>query len=100
MKIIKYIITFFIILLTSFTVFAESEYISIIDINSENTNLLKVFLDKKIETNSDIIESDIRVFRNLDNKKISIDLENNKLVHLSLENTLESNTSYSLLSVY
>jgi hypothetical protein len=99
MKIIKYIITF-IILLTSFTVFAESEYISIIDINSENTNVLKVFFDKKIETNSDIIESDIKVFRDLDNKKISIDLENNKLVHLSLEKNLESNTSYSLLSVY
>ena len=72
---------------------------SIIDINSENSNLLKIFFDKDIETENQDVYPDIKIFRDLENKNISIDLEDNKLVNLVLENSLSSYSSYSLLSV-
>lgn len=100
MKIVKLIFVLIITFFLSFNAFAENNDISIIDIDSKNSNLLKIFFDKSIETNSTDITSDIKVFRDLSNEKISIDLENDKLAHLKLEENLELNTSYSLLSVY
>jgi hypothetical protein len=100
MKTFKLIFVLIITFFLPFIVFAENNDISIIDIDSKNSNILKIFLDKNIETNVSDITSDVKVFKDLDNKKISIDLENNKLVNLSLEKSLEPNTSYSLLSVY
>ncbi len=72
---------------------------SIIDINSQNSNLLKIFFDKDIETGNQDVYPDIKIFKDLENKNISLDLEDNKLVNLVLENSLSSYSSYSLLSV-
>ncbi len=100
MKPFKLIFLFFISLFFVFSVFAEETEISIIDINSKQSNKLKIFFDKDIQTNTNDIKSDIKVFRYLKTSKISLDLENDKLVHLALDKQLEKNTSYSLLSVY
>jgi len=100
MKTIKTIVVFLFSLLLTFNAFAENNDVSIIDIDSKNSNILKIFFDKDIETNNQNVTSDVKIFKDLNNKKISIDLKNNKLVHLSLEKVLEANTSYSLLSVY
>jgi len=100
MKIIKLLIIFIFTLSISFNAYANDEDVSIIDIDSNNSNILKIFLDKNIETNTMNVDSDIKVFRDLETTKVSIDLENANLVHLSLKENLEEDTWYSLLSVY
>jgi hypothetical protein len=62
--------------------------------------MLKIFLDEKIETNTLNVNSDIKLFRNLEITKNSVDLENTNLLHLNLKEDLVSYTSYNLLSVY
>ena len=100
MKTTKIILAFVLTFLLSVNAFADNSDISIIDIDSKNSNILKIFFDKSIETNTDVVTSDIKVFRDLDNKKISKSINNNTVVNLSLESKLEENTTYSLLSVF
>jgi len=100
MKVFKLLIIFIFTLSVSFNVYAKDRDISIIDIDSNNWNILKIFLDKNIETNTMSVNSDIKVFRDLETMKISIDLENSNLVHLTLKEGLEEDTWYNLLSVY
>jgi hypothetical protein len=92
MKVLKLLIIFIFTLSVSFNVYANDRDISIIDIDSKNSNILKIFLDKNIETNTMSVNSDIKVFRDLETTKISIDLENSNLVHLSLKEGLEEDT--------
>ncbi len=73
---------------------------SIIDIDSSKTNLLKIFLDKNISSNSDVLSWDIKLFNDIKYTNIIKDLENNNIVNINLTTDLEKNTSYSLLSVF
>ena len=100
MKFIKIIFTFFITLLFLNNAFWSDINISILDVDSSNSNLLKLYLDKDIISDSPVIEWDIKIFKDLETNSILKELENNNTVSISLSNQLESNTSYSLLSVY
>jgi hypothetical protein len=100
MRIFKLLIIFIYTLCISFNAFAASKDVLISDVNSDDTNMLKVFLDKEIETNTLSVNSDIKLFRNLEITKNSIDSENTNLLHLNLEKDLVSYTKYNLLSVY
>ena len=95
------IITVLLIGLFSFnSAFAEDIKLSIIDLDSSNSNLLKIFVDKNIEGDSMWITGDIKLFKDLKSSNIVKELEWNKIVDITLINELEKNTSYSLLSVY
>jgi len=80
--------------------FAEKVNLSIIDLDSSNSNLLEIFLDKNIESNSMEVEWDIKLFKDLKSNSIIKELEDNKTIVINLLDSLEKNTSYSLLSVY
>lgn len=100
MKFIKsFLVLFFTVLLLNNT-FAEDINTSIIDLDSTNSNLIKIFLDKEIISTGNTISWDIKVFKDLNSTNIVKDLENNKIITINLANELEKNTSYSLLSVY
>jgi hypothetical protein len=99
MKTIK-LLALFIIISFSFNAFAEENNISIIDVDSTNSNIVKIFFDKDIETNIQNVVSDIKIFKDLNNDNISIDLVNDRLIHLKLKDDIIWNTSYSLLSLY
>lgn len=98
MKTVKLLVTIFALFFLS-NVFAWDNDISIIDIDTNSTSVIKLFFDKDIDTNAPSITSDLKVFRDLDTSKVEWNLENNKLVNITLINELETNSSYSLLSV-
>ncbi len=97
MNYFKILIILFAIFFTITNVLAEDIDVSIIDIDTTNSNMLKIYLDKDIETNSTEVTSDIKLFKDLDIKNIVKDLANDKLVSINLNSDLEKNTSYSLL---
>jgi len=91
----------FIISLMFFSIsYAANDELSIVDIDSSNSNLLKIFVDTEIEANSSDLSSDLKLFEDLNIENIARDLENDKLVKIVLKDELEKNTSYSLLPIF
>ena len=100
MKLIKFLAFLIISALFLTNTFAEENNVSIIDTDATNSNLLKIFLDKDIETNSAELVSDIKLFKDLNTLNILRDLDNDKLLTITLSDDIKNNSSYSLLSVY
>lgn len=100
MKFIKFLTFFFLIFLSFSNAMAKDTNVSIIDLDSSNSSLLKIYLDKDVETNTLDIESDIKLFRDLNIKSVVRDLENDKLITINLSEDLSKNSSYSLLPVF
>jgi len=100
MKFIKILTLLFFSLFCFSNVLAEDSNVSIIDIDSTNSSLLKLYLDKDIEADSLDIESDIKLFRDLDIKSVTKNLENDKLITINLTEDLTKNSSYSFLPVF
>ena len=100
MKLIKILAFLFISALFITNVFAEENNVSIIDVDATNSNILKLFVDKDIETNSVELASDIKIFKDLNTENIVRDLVNDKLLTITLSEDIKNNSSYSLLSVY
>lgn len=100
MKIIKFLLILIISPLFFVNTYAAENEITIIDVDSTNSSVVKIFFDKKIETNSIDLDSDVKVFKDLYTDSIIRDLTNDKLITINLSSDLKTNTSYSLLSVY
>lgn len=100
MKFIQILILGLFTFMFSTNIFAADNSVSIIDIDSSNSSLLKIYFDNDIETNSTDLDSDIKLFRDLESESIVRDLKNDKLITINLSEELKINTSYSLLSVF
>ncbi len=100
MKFIKTLIAIFISIIIVNNAFAENTNLSIIDIDSSNSNLIKIFFDKEIESSNLNIDWTIKVFKDLKYNNIVKELENNRTISINLKDNLEKNTSYSFLSIY
>lgn len=99
MNFLKLISSVFLFCLLPLSAFADEE-VSIIDLDSSNTNLVKVFFDKEVISNSNKLESDLKLFNDIDSIKLTRNLDNDKLLNIELSSDLEKDISYSLLSVY
>jgi len=100
MNFIKILFIALLSILTLNQSFAKDYDLSIIDIDSSNSKIVKLFFDNEIFSQKWEINSELKLFNDLKIDKIIKDLTSNKIVELTLLNELENNTSYSLLSVY
>ena len=78
----------------------NAEELSITNINSENVNMLNIFVDKDIESQTINLSSDLKLFKDLSIKTVIRDIENDNLVKIVLEQEIENNTNYSLLPIF
>jgi len=101
MKNLVRVITLFLIFVYSFfNVYAEEINLSIIDIDSSNYNIVKLFMDKEINSNSLSLNWDIKLFKDMNIANSVRSLENDKEVIIDLKDELTRNTSYSILAVF
>lgn len=100
MKLMKILAFLIINALFTTNILAAENDISIIDVDATNSNVLKIFMDRDLETNSADLTSDIKIFKDLNTETIIKDLENDKLLSINLSEDIKNNSSYSLLSVY
>ena len=83
------------ILLSIKSSYAEETYM-LKSINATSTKTVELELDKK--TNQVFTQSDLEIYKSIDNTAKKDTLEENKIV-LNLLNDMEKNTSYSLISI-
>jgi len=79
---------------------ADSKEATILNLDSSNTNILKVVTDTEIVSSDLNLTYEAKVFKDLPLEKVEIDSEDNTKLKVTLKEDLKENTSYSFLSVY
>jgi len=79
--------------------FASDNNLTILDVDSKNSNIIKIFVDNDIEAKDNKLDSDLKIFEDTEIENISRDLDNNKKINITLKEDLEKNTNYSLLPI-
>lgn len=98
MNTVKKILLILLSILVFSNAYAEENKATIIDIEADNADMINVFLDKEVLSDSKNITWDIKINKDLP-LDANIDLDNDRKVNISLKEDLETNKSYSFLSV-
>lgn len=95
------IISILMLLTLSLSAFAaDGKEATIVSLDSTKTNIIKILTDKEFSSSDLKLNSEAKIFKDLNLDKVTIDSTNKKKLDVTLKQELKANTSYSFLSVY